>query len=407
MLLLFKLALRNLTRNRTRTILNLTMVIGAFSSIVLFKGFSNYMLWSIEEGITKGQIGHIQIATAAMWDRDSLKDKQQAYIADHDQLQKKIAAIPEVALVSGRANVPVLLTNGDKTVGGMASGFDPRVDENVEKALYIAEGKGFSKTNDFEVLVGAGLQTNLQLKIGQTLSVVSQTLAGSMSSLDLEVRGVVNSGFSDIDNSTIYIPLAAAQKLLDTNRVEKMSILLKTGKTLISTMDSVKDLIKDQKDLVAKDWKESTLLFQQLTEFYKVQNRVVEIILSVLVFFGILNTVGMSVYERIGEIGTMRALGDQRGEVLSLILCEGILLGVFGALLGIPFSYVVAVVFSALDIRLVLPGTSLPLLIEIAPVFKDYLGSSFAVVITCFISSVWPAQKALRLSIVDALRANS
>ncbi|MBC7464561.1 MAG: ABC transporter permease [Bdellovibrio sp.] len=407
MLLLFKLALRNLTRNRTRTILNLTMVIGAFASIVLFVGFSNYMLWSIEHGITKGQIGHIQVATRAIWERNSLKDKQQAYIADFDEIQKKIAALPAVEVVSGRANAQVLLSNGDKTVGGIALGFDPRVDENVEKALRIQEGQGFSKTNDFEVLVGGGLQTNLQLKVGQTLSVVSQTLAGSMSSLDLEVRGVVKSGFSDIDNSTVYIPLAAAQKLLDTNRIEKLSILLKSSDTLASTLDSVKQIIQPEPQLIAKDWKESTLLFQQLVEFYKVQNGVVKIILSVLVFFGILNTVGMSVYERIGEIGTMRALGDQQSEVLSLILFEGILLGLVGALIGIPVSYGMAFIFSALDIRLVLPGTSLPILIQITPFVQDYFEAGMAVIATCFVSSVWPARKALRMSIVDALRANS
>jgi putative ABC transport system permease protein len=411
MTLLLKLAFRNLIRNRTRTLLNLTMVIGAFTSIVVFKGFSNYMLWTVEEGMTSGQSGHIQIANEEIWNGDLPKDKSQAYLRNHLQLEVKIAKLPNVLKVSGRANAPVLLSNGDKTVGAFALGFDPVVEDNIEKMMIIKQGKGFSEHPEFEVLIGAGLQDSLQLKIGQTVSVVSQALSGSMSSVDLEVRGIVNSGFVDIDNSTIYIPLIAAQKLLETDRVERLAILLKSGKTLDSTMDDVQRIIKeyplDNSKLIAKDWKQSALLFRQVNDFYGVQNLVVELILSTLVFFGILNTVGMSVYERIGEIGTLRALGDQKKDVFSLLLGEGLFLGLIGAAIGIPTAWLVSTAFSTLGIELVMPGASIPVPIHIVPLFKDYFESSLVVICTCFISTLWPSIKAMRLSIVDALRANS
>lgn len=407
MLLLLKLALRNLTRNHVRTFLNLTMVVGAFVSILLFKGFSNYILRSIEEGLTTGQLGHIQVATSAMWNGDSLKNKEQPYLADHKDIENKISLLPGVAKVSGRANAQVLISNGDKTVGGFALGFDPRVEDNIEKALQLRQGQGFSKTQDSEILVGSGLQKSLQLQMGQTVSVVSQTLAGSMSSLELEVRGVVSSGFIDIDNSTVYIPLAAAQKLLGTERVEKIAVLLKSGNTLSKSLADIQNIIKDKPELIAKDWKELSLLFRQITDFYAIQNLVVEMILSILIFLGILNTLGMSIYERIGEIGTMRALGDQKSEILSLLVCEGLFLGGLGALVGAPTAWLLAQGFSSLNIHLVMPGASLPMPIFIEPHWENYLEASFAVVLTCLISSLWPAQKAIRLSIVDALRANS
>lgn len=406
-MLLLKLALRNLTRNRTRTLLNLTMVIGAFCSIVLFKGFSNYMLRAIEDGLTKGQMGHIQIATPEVWSGDIPKKKEDAYIPNHESIEEEIRKIPGVLKVAGRANVPVLLSNSDKTVGAFALGFDPKIEDNVEKYLYLQSGQGFSKQQDFEVLIGSGLQANLQLKIGQTLSVVAQTLSGSMSSIELEVRGVVSSGFTDIDSSTIYIPLAAAQKLLDTDRVEKIAILLESGSILDQTLKTVQSKFNESKNVIAKSWKDSAVLFRQVSDFYDVQNLVVEIILSVLVFFGILNTVGMSVYERIGEIGTMRALGDQRSEVLNLLLCEGLFMGLLGAFIGVPTAWILAQIFSSFNIELVMPGASLPIVILIEPAWKDYLESGLAVMVTCFISTLWPSVKAMRLSIVDALRANS
>lgn len=133
----------------------------------------------------------------------------------------------------------------------------------------------------------------------------------------------------------------------------------------------------------------------------------VEIILSCLVFFGILNTLGMSVYERIGEIGTLRALGDRTETVLLQLILEGILLGFIGALIAIPISSSIAFGISSLEIPLLMPGASRPDPIHINPIAVDYMISTLIVVSTCFIAIVWPAQKAIRLSIVDALRANS
>ena len=146
------------------------------------------------------------------------------------------------------------------------------------------------------------------------ISVVSQTLTGSMSSVDLEVRGVVKTGLTDLDNSIVYLPIGIAQKLLGTRRVERIVILLKKGVPLEETLGLVMEKLKGQPELLAKSWKETATIFKQLTDFYNIQNAVVEIILACLVFFGILNTLGMSIYERIGEIGTLRALGDQRSE---------------------------------------------------------------------------------------------
>lgn len=407
--LLLKLALRNLVRNRTRTLLNLTMVIGAFVSIVFFKGFANYMLWAMEDQITHGQSGHIQVASSEIWSGDLPKKKEQAYVDDVEGLQAEIAKLPYVERVSGRANVPVLLSNGDNTVGAIAQGFDPIVESNVEKALLLMEGQGFSKTSEFEVLVSAGLQSNLRLKVGQSLSIVSQSLSGSMSSLDLEVRGIVRSGFTDVDNSTVYIPLKAAQSLLETKRVERLAIVLKPDISLESAVGGVRKTVagSSQPNLQVKDWKETNVLFRQVSDFYAVQNGVVEAILVVLVFFGILNTIGMSVYERIGEIGTMRALGDRRSEVLSLLACEGLCLGLIGVLLGAPMTALMAKIFSAMDIQMIMPGASMPVTIQVTPHAADYVSSGIAVILTCFISTLWPAQKAVRLSITDALRANS
>ena len=203
------------------------------------------------------------------------------------------------------------------------------------------------------------------------------------------------------------MPLTSVQKLLETDRIERISVLLKDNVDLSTAMQKMKIAFKNQPELIIKSWKETATLIRQLTDFYKIQDRLVEIVLSLLVFFGILNTVCMSIYERIGEIGTMRALGDQRSEILALLILEGFLLGLVGAALATPISYVLAVGVSALEIPVLMPGASQPMPIHIDPKWFNYLNATMAVILCCLISTLVPAIKAIRISITEALRTNS
>ncbi len=407
MFLFFKLAFRNLIRNRIRTALNLTMVVGAFCAIVVFRGFSHYMLSLIETSITEGQNGHVQIAKSAIWSEDYPKKMEDAYLENYQTIEKLLVQVPGTKYASARANAYVLLVNGDKSVGAYALGYDPKTEPNIEKILTFVDGSGFSNEARYEILVGTGLQKNLQLKVGQTLSVVSQTLANSMNSLDLEVRGAVKTGMADVDNSTVFIPLHVSQKLLGTHRVERIAVLMDKNGDLERNKTEYKKIIEKFKDVEIKDWKEISPFYTQLTNFYDMQNLVLQIILSILVFFGILNTLGMSIYERIGEIGTLMALGDRVETIMSQLVLEGFLLGLLGAALATPIAHLLCSGISFLEIPILLPGANLAVPVTIQPVLNDYLLSTIIVCLTCFAAIFWPAQRAVRLTIVDALKVNS
>jgi putative ABC transport system permease protein len=407
MFLLLKLAFRNLTRNRVRTLLNLIMVLGAFVSIILFKGFANSQLRMIENAVTRGPEGHIQIAKISAWNGDTPRHAEDSYIENYQELETRLKALPQVEETSGRAQAYVLLSNGDHSVGALAVGIDPKVYPEVRKTMLVTEGKEFSEGGVFEILVGGGLQSQLLLKPGQTLTVVSQSLAGSISSIEPEVRGIVKTGIAEIDNSVVYLPLPAMQKLLSTDRVEKLALVLKKDSKLSSGLKAVKEALQDRPELVVKGWRETAVLFQQIVDFYGSQNILIAVVLSVLVFFGILNTISMSILERLGEIGTLRALGDQKSEVITLLLLEGLLLGLTGAVFGVPVSAFFSAGLTALKFPILMPGASLPDPVKIEPETWDYVYSAVVVVTTCLIASLWPTLKAVRLSIVDALRANS
>lgn len=365
------------------------------------------MLSSIEETFTLGQSGHVQVAKSTIWTGDVLSKKESSLIENHAELESKIRRISSINTVSGRANGYVLLINEDKSVGAFAIGFDPKVETNIEKYLTFIEGKSFSENPALEILVGSGIQKSLQLKIGQTFTVLSQTLNGSMSSIDIELKGVVKAGLAEIDNTTVYLPLSSVQKLLGTERVERIAILLKKNESLINTMESINELLKSESSLQAKPWTETAPLFKKAMNFFSMQNLLVEAILFILVLFGIINTLGMSFFERMSEIGTMRALGDTSSTVLIQLVLEGILLGILGVVIAIPISFLCCWGFSALNFLILIPGASKMMPVHIEPVCIDYVVSGFVIIGTSFLSSLLPAYRAVSISIIDSLRANS
>lgn len=404
--LIFKLALRNLARHRIRTIVILTMIIGAFTAVVIFRGFSNAVLANFEENITQGTTGHLQIATKAIWNNDVPKDKASAYIDKSEALVAEIENLPETARAAGREYFYALLSATDTSIGVIAFGFDPVKEKKTLDSIRIVEGEWFSQdNNEHEIMITTGVQKKLGLKVGQTISVIGQTLSGSITSADLEVRSVFKIGIEEADNNTIYLPLKTSQRLLGTDRVDTIGVVLKPGVDLESAKAKVQSMVSFNPELEVKTWRQVAVLFNQINDFYSIQNTMIETILAILVFFGILNTIGMSVYERISEIGTMRALGDRPDHIFLLFIFEGFLLGVIGAILAVPISAFVALLFTLGKFEIILPGGTVPTVIKILPTANDFMVSALVVCVTCLISVIWPVLKALRMTIVDALRS--
>lgn len=404
--LIFKLALRNLLRHRVRTLVILIMIVGAFTAVVFFRGFSNAILVGIEHNITNGVEGHIQVASSAIWMNDLPKEKSKAYIENPDSSIAEIEKIPGVIRAAGRHTFFVLLSSADTSIGVYAFAFDHKKETSIVESIRMTEGEWFSDQSDHEILIGIGIMKKLGLKVGQTVTVIGQTLSGSITSVDLDIKGVFKTGLESSDNNTIFLSLNTGKRLLETSRVDRISILLNPTAPLAEMRDKVQSIFSKQPEMEAKTWREVAVLFNQITEFYNIQNLLIEIILAILVFFGILNTVGMSVYERIGEVGTMRALGDRSKHIFLLFVFEGFLMGLIGALLALPISIMTSILFTLAEFQINLPGASVPTVVKVTPVLFDYLASGFMVIMTCVISVIWPVLKALRMSVVDALRAN-
>lgn len=100
-------------------------------------------------------------------------------------------------------------------------------------------------------------------------------------------------------------------------------------------------------------------------DYHNSQNQFIETIILVLVLLSITNTIGMSIFERTGEIGTFKAIGNTNNEIIQSLYIEGFFLGVIGGFAGCLLGFFVSGLINALSIPMVIPGSSVPLPIKV------------------------------------------
>jgi putative ABC transport system permease protein len=140
-------------------------------------------------------------------------------------------------------------------------------------------------------------------------------------------------------------------------------------------------------------------------QLYDRQFGVLQLIILFMVLLGVVNVINMSVFERLAEFGTMRALGNRGREVLALVLTEGMLLGLIGSAIGVVLGIGLAVGISAVGIPMPPPpNSSLPYTAYIR-VVPAVVASAFLIgVAAVFLASLLPGFRVARVPIAEALR---
>lgn len=406
MWLRIKIALRNAFRNQRRSCLSVFMIASAVASIVIFEGFTYNMVEGLRETTIETQTGHIQMARKTFWEKSNLKPKQNL-ILDYSQFIESVKKDGRVKYVAGRLEFFGLLSKDDASISARAVTIDPGKEVSRNKYFRFKEGNALSEKHPFQVAVGSGLAKKLGIKTRDSVSLLTHTYDGVVNAMDFEVSGIFQTDISEFDDSTLLIPLETAQKLLDTQGVEQIVVGLNSSwetKDFKGFLEPKLGTLSGEVQL--KTWFQLATLYKQVSIFNKLQNTIVKFILFMLVLLSIANTVGMSILERTGEIGTIRALGEQRKSIVWQFLTEGFFLGLCGAIVGGLGGALLAHLFNAMNIPVVFPGASAPIIIKIQILGTSIVkGGALGILITV-VAAILPAYRAAKMNIVQALRYN-
>ena len=405
-MLTFKIAWRNIFRQKRRTILTVLTMFGGFTLSAISIGWADGTYNRIIEMFTRNRLGHVQIHAAGYLDKPSLYRK----IDNYEEIGKTVGQTEDVEAWAPRLYSAGLASVGDKTAGVQIIGIDPQresIATRFEKK--IIDGYSFSKTPSHEVILGKAVARTLLAKPGDEIVVVSQGADGSIANDLYTVVGIAETGDAVMDQSAFYMNLADAQDLLVLEGSVHEIVVIADR---LDRVDEVTALLRQElsdTDLEIAPWQEFARSFYVAMEADKKGSWIMLFVVIMIVAIGVLNTVLMTVLERTREYGVLRAVGTSPLQIFRLVVTEVMMMGVISIILGLIASTIINYIFSVHGIPMPMSFTYGGM--EFTHYYSEINAPSMyipaiTVMFSAICISIFPALKAAHIAPARALRSH-
>ncbi len=399
------MAFRNLYRQRQRTGVALLAVVFGVVALVLAGGFIKWGLWFGRDSTIHSQLGHMQVVRKDYFEK-GIPDPFNYLLPKQSPELAQISALPDVEVVGPRLSLSGLASRGDATVAFIAEGVDAKAEEGLSRSLNIREGENLSPGKPKGIILGQGLARSLDAQVGDSIVLLTTTAHSGTNAAEGQVLGVFSTITKEYDDVALRMPIEMARKLLRVEGSHAWIVLLKDTELTGSIAAKVRRFIAGS-DYQVLEWREMADFYNKTETLLVKQFGIVKVIIGLIIILSISNTMMMAVLERTAEIGTIMALGIRRRGVLQLFLAEGLVIGIVGALLGLLLGLVLAAIISFVGIPMPPPPGMAEAYTARILVTAQLAAESFGLAaLTTLLASVYPAWKAARMVVVDALRTN-
>lgn len=462
----FRLALRNLLRNRRRSITTLLALIVGVCAILLFGGYSKDITYGLQTDFVQ-RTGHLQIQKKGYFLRGS--GNSAAFgIPDYDALIARVKQDPQLAPM-------LVVVTPTLQLGGIAGNFPAGVSRTVmvqgmhaddQSRMRLWNDYGFPSdpkpvalagTPENAIVVGQGVARVLHLcealKVpdcndnedadpaaaasapgGETpdditaLTQLEKPATPAASGTQIEIlaantHGAPNvgsfavakaemQGVKELDDIYVAMHLPRAQRLVyGSEKPQVTAIMIQLQHT--DQLPEAQERLRAVLSAAPGGDRLEILDFATLNPFYEQTNRMFSAIfgfvfalIGIIVLFIVSNTMSMTIVERTIEIGTLRAIGTRRSGIQGLFLCEGFLLGLAGAAMGVVVALVVGWIVNRSGLTWMPPARvdAVPLTVRVWGEWAQIAGAFAGLALVAAFSAWLPARRAARMQIVDALR---
>ncbi len=455
------IAFRNLFRNARRSSITVLSVATGGIAVLMFGGFVANIFHSLETGLVMSG-GHLQVFKQGYF-HFGAGDPASYGIANYDEVMQTIKSDPQlgpmVTLATPQLTLFGVAGNFKEGVSRtfLGVGFIPSdrrkmaqwdrydmhipirlsgmTDEQTDvgivgyglaRVLHLcdalqvkdcpqppkkAEQKAAVDT-DIQALASAEAQTAAQqTQAGDhpKIDLLAATSQGAPNIVSLTVLKAQNQGFKEMDEVFVGMPLGLAQKLIygrGTKQATSVVVQLNDTDQLYQAVDRLNQLFQEKGwGLEVRTFHDLTPFYDQATGMFRSIFAFLAVLMGAIVLFTVINTMSMVVMERTVEIGTLRALGLRRNAVRLLFIVEGALLGMVGATLGVISAIILSILVNASHLTWLPPNNveRIPLRVNVTANPDLILWTWILLVVIATLSAFFPANRAARLTVVNAL----
>jgi len=466
MSMLFKIAARNIFRNKRRSLMTGSAVAAGALALLLFGGFSAYIFAGLETNNVQ-RIGHLTVFRAGYF----LFGAGNPAAYGIDRYGEVIELIGTDPVLQPMINV---LTPTQSLVG-IAGNFSDEVDASktfLGVGLIPSDRDRMRQWDQFKIgaarppdhrlsdtdetpgVMGVGLARILGLcaRLGLAncpplpdaerpahnmtaavdpdivglarresdtdgassgapqIQLLAATAGGAPNVVSLSVSGAEPQGVKELDDNYIAMHLALAQQLVygrGEHKVTAIVLQLRHSADLQAARARLVSLFQEHHlDLDVRDFGELTPFYGQVVRLFSGIFLFVALVMGVIVLFAVVNTMTMNVMERTNEIGTIRAMGVHRRGIRWQFILEGALIGGAGATIGALLALLIAAAINGAGLSWVPPGNANPTPLYLYVFGRPGLaiGAWLGLVLIATLAALIPANRAARLPVVDALR---
>jgi len=329
--ILIKMAWRNVWRNWRRTVIAGIAIALGLTLILFFDGMLNGMDEALYGNTVRLQGGNVQIHAPGF--REKANSLPLLPLTDPGLMVDAALAQTNVIAAAQRIRTGGMVSNREGTLSVAITGIEPERELKVSMiAENIIQGRWLEANDEDVLLIGQEMADSLEVGVGDRVTLVGRATHQQMRNRTMTIVGVYDIGMADIEKSLVYISLLEAQTLFDLrDQATEIAVYLAQVGQEPPVVETLGALLPGYE---VDAW---NTLDPTLTDMMEMEDQIMSVfglVILLIAGVGILNLMLMAVFERTREIGLLAAMGLKRGETVLLFLLEGVMIGLVGALAG-------------------------------------------------------------------------